>query len=456
MFPFCWTLTLLSLSLLTLSYKGLVHMHTLSVECETFAPKKTQARSSSMALIITLAALIIAAGASREATITSPDSIQDGTYPPEVAGICAASVAVHGYKCQEFEVQTEDGFILSLQRIPEGRGEGGKGARKSPVLIQHGVLVDGMTWFLNSAEEDLPFILAENGFDVWIANTRGTRFCRKHRYLDSSSDEFWNWTWDELVTYDLPAVTSFVRKHTGQKMNYLGHSLGTLIALASFSEGRLVDDLKSAALLCPIAYLNHMTTALGVVAAKAFAGEIGSTFFGLAEFYPKGVDVASFLKVLCAHPGANCYDLLTAITGPNCCINASTIQLFLKNEPQSTSTKNLVHLSQTVRDGVLAKYDFGNPAFNLMHYGTPSPPIYNLSNIPRSFPIFLSYGGLDALSDVHDVQLLLDNLKFHDVDKLSVQFIKDYGHADFVMGVNAKDLVYNAVVSFFKSHMASL
>ncbi|CAM8962522.1 unnamed protein product [Rhodiola kirilowii] len=392
--------------------------------------------------------------AGRVATISSQNPNQDGTYPTEVAGICASSVAVHGYKCQEFEVQTEDGFILSLQRIPEGLHGGGNDARKPPVLIQHGVLVDGMTWFLNRPEEGLPFILAENGFDVWIANTRGTRFCRKHISLDPNTDqEFWNWTWDELVIYDLPAVTSFVSKQTGQKMDYLGHSLGTLIALASVSEGKLMENLKSAALLCPIAYLNHMNTALGVAAANAFAGEIGSTFFGLAEFYPKGVEVASFLKVLCANPGANCYDLLTAITGPNCCINASTIQLFLQNEPQSTSTKNLVHLSQTVRDGGLAKYDFGNPAFNLMHYGMPRPPVYNMSNIPRNFPLFLSYGGMDALSDVHDVQLLLDDLKFHDVDKLSVQFIKDYGHADFIMGVNAKDIVYNAVVAFFKNHV---
>ena len=33
--------------------------------------------------------------------------------------------------------------------------------------------------------------------------------------------------------------------------------------------------------------------------------------------------------------------------GKNCCLNASTVELFLKNEPQSTSTKNLVHLAQS-------------------------------------------------------------------------------------------------------------
>ena len=55
-------------------------------------------------------------------------------------------------------------------------------------------------------------------------------------------------------------------------------SQGTLIALASFSEGRLVDNLKSAALLSPVAYLTHMTTPLGILAARAFVGEVSFSF----------------------------------------------------------------------------------------------------------------------------------------------------------------------------------
>ncbi|KAI8018690.1 Triacylglycerol lipase 2 [Camellia lanceoleosa] len=369
------------------------------------------------------------------------------------AGICSA-VTVHGYRCQEFHVITDDGYILSVQRIPQGRlGSGGGGGKtKQPVLLQHGVLVDGMTWVLNSPDESLAFILADSGFDVWISNTRGTKFSRQHLTLDATNPEFWNWTWDDLVTHDLPVVIDFVFKQTGQKIDYVGHSMGTLVALASFSEGRQINKVKSAALLSPIAYLSHMTTALGNVAAKAFVGEI-TTLFGLAEFNPKGEPVMNFLKALCAQPGVNCYDLLTAITGKNCCLNASTVELFLKHEPQSTATKNLVHLAQTVRDGTLSKYDYGNLFYNVKHYGESRPPLYNLSNIPHNLPLFLSYGGQDALSDVRDVETLLDSLKLHDPDKLSVQYIKDYAHADFIIGVTAKDIVYNQIISFFRHQL---
>lgn len=207
---------------------------------------------------------------------------------------------------------------------------------------------DGVTWLLNSPDRNLPLILADNGFDVWIANTRGTRFSRRHTSMDPSDpvltlytlslqlslflssmclllnelwfetcQKFWNWSWDELVAFDLPAVFDFVYSKTGQKVNYVGHSLvrinvfgifqifcvmenahilvnwisnqghamqhveetmwiwqGTLFALASLSDGKLVDQMKSAALLSPIAYLSHMNTALGVAAAKAFVGEV--------------------------------------------------------------------------------------------------------------------------------------------------------------------------------------
>ncbi|KAG9133656.1 hypothetical protein Leryth_021644 [Lithospermum erythrorhizon] len=202
-----------------------------------------------------------------------------------LGGLCASSVHIHGYKCQEFQVSTDDGYILSMQRIPPHRSssvvgsDGPKTSRLSPpVLLQHGLLVDGMTWLLNSPGQSLAFILADSGFDVWISNIRGTRFSRRHVTLNANiNPEFWDWTWDDLIMNDLPAVINFIFKQTGQKLHYVGHSLGTLMALASFSSGnekQVVDKVKSAALLSPIAYLSHMTTAFGVVAARSFVGEV--------------------------------------------------------------------------------------------------------------------------------------------------------------------------------------
>lgn len=36
---------------------------------------------------------------------------------------------------------------------------------------------------------------------------------------------FWEWSWDELVAYDLPATYQYVHDQAGQKLHYVGHSL---------------------------------------------------------------------------------------------------------------------------------------------------------------------------------------------------------------------------------------
>lgn len=230
------------------------------------------------------------------------------------AGICESAVRPKGYKCQEIEVTTGDGYILGVQRIA-GRWGGGGGGAKQPVLLQHGVLMDGMTWLMNSPEQSLAFILADNGFDVWVTNTRGTQSSRRHVSLPSSDPAYWAWSWDELAANELPTMINLVFKQTGQRLHYVGHSLGTLIALASFSEGRDVDKLRSAALLCPVAYLDHMKTLLGILAARVFLGEILSKLLGLAEFDPRGIDVTKCLDNLCKYPGVNCFDLISSFTG---------------------------------------------------------------------------------------------------------------------------------------------
>lgn len=371
------------------------------------------------------------------------------------AGACALAVAPLGYACEEHEVTTEDGYILGLQRIPRGHGgghgagvAGGWGGAGQPVLLQHGVLVDGMTWLVSSPEESLAYILADHGFDVWIANTRGTRWSRRHASLDPSSRSYWNWSWDDLVVNDMPAMVDYVCSYTRQKPHYVGHSMGTLVALAAFSEGRLVDKMKSAALLTPVAYLSHITTPIGILLARAFAGELIS-FLGVAEFNPTSPPVSNLVRSFCRKPGTNCYDLLKAFTGKNCCLNNSAVDIFLKYEPQPTSTKTIVHLAQTVRDGVLTKYNYMLPHLNIANYGQVKPPAYNMSNIPAEFPLFLSYGGQDSLSDPVDVGLLLDDLRCHDSDRLTVLYLDQFAHADFVIGVCAKDYVYNDVISFF-------
>ena len=60
------------------------------------------------------------------------------------------------------------------------------------------------------------FRLAERGYDVWLGNYRGNTYSRAHISLNADVDAaFWEFTWDEMAKYDLPAELNYVLEKTG-------------------------------------------------------------------------------------------------------------------------------------------------------------------------------------------------------------------------------------------------
>ncbi|KAK7327224.1 hypothetical protein VNO80_31589 [Phaseolus coccineus] len=395
--------------------------------------------------LVSIALLCITTAQGRTNFEATPSSVNDHDF--QIDGICQTAVVTQGYQCEEHEVQTDDGYILSLQRLPAGRS--GQKADKPPVLLQHGLFCDALTWLINGPDEALGFILADNGYDVWISNTRGTKYSRGHRSLGSNDAAFWNWSWDELASYDLPAFVNYVHNNTGQNIHYVGHSLGTLMAFTAFSEGQVFNMLRSAAMLSPIAHMREVNSPIARIFADYYLAH-HLDVIGVHELIPNGEAATKLVEGLCTTLKLDCSNLLAYLTGPNCCLNSTKLNSFLDHGLQSTATKNLIHLSQMIRTGNIAKYDYGNSLQNRQHYGGAFPPPYDFTAIPKEFPLFLSYGGSDMLSEVKGVQLLLNDLKSHVANKLVVLFRKEYAHVDFFMATNVKEVLYDSILSFFQ------
>ncbi|KAL4620008.1 hypothetical protein ACB092_06G123000 [Castanea dentata] len=256
-------------------------------------------------------------------------------------------------------------------------------------------------------------------------------------------EAYWDWTWEQLASDDLPAMYDYIHIQTGQKLYYVGHSLGTLIALAAFSQEKLVNMTKSAALLAPIAYLGQLSSVFGrTIVTIAEVRQI-------KKIYSNSLVVGKLLEGVCVLPLIDCNNVISTLGGPNCCIMPSTVDVLFDHTFQSTSTKNFVHLSQMIRAGNIAEYDYGDESENKARFGQPTPPMYYMTRIPKDIPLFLSYGGKDTLSDVNDVQLLLENLEDHEKDKLVVQYRDYYAHFDFIMAENANRVVYDPLLAFF-------
>ncbi|XP_026430117.1 triacylglycerol lipase 2-like [Papaver somniferum] len=379
----------------------------------------------------------------------TPASAPAPETPLTAGGVCETMVTKAGYKCQEFKVTTKDGYILSLQRVNSGKGNP---KTKEPAFLQHGLFMDGASWFLDSPKESLGFILADNNYDVWVGNTRGTRYSRGHTRLNSLLPQYWDYSWDDMALSDLPAYINFVYKQTKKKINYIGHSQGTIMALASFSLGPKAPDevltkLKAAALLSPVAYLSHMLNPMSRIVAKTIAQECQGAY-AMAEVNMKDERMSAYLGAICKSvQGLNCFDSVSSFTGKNCCLNATSFDKFIANSPQSTSAKNSMHLAQTSNSGKFTKYDYG--LLNMVKYGQLTPPPYPLTNIPKNLPIFISYGVNDALADPQDVEHLLSDMK-HPKNKLEVQKIANYGHLDFIIATNANRIVFKPMIAFLK------
>ena len=63
-------------------------------------------------------------------------------------------VAQQGYMFESYKVLTEDGYVLTLFRVP-GRLDEQQREGKQPVYMQHGLCDDGGTWLFHRRDDSL-------------------------------------------------------------------------------------------------------------------------------------------------------------------------------------------------------------------------------------------------------------------------------------------------------------
>lgn len=358
-------------------------------------------------------------------------------------GLCAQLIQPSGYPCSEHAVQTKDGYLLGLQRV-SSPGRDLRVQRGPPVLLQHGLFMGGDGWFLDSTNQSLGFILADHGFDVWVGNVRGTRWSHGHVSMSEKDKKFWDWSWQQMALYDLSAMIHYISSVTDSKVFVVGHSQGTIMSLAAFTEPNIAKDVAGAALLCPISYLGHVSSQFVLRLVSMHLDQM-LLAMGIHQLNFKSNVGTQILDSICdGH--ADCNNMLSSITGKNCCFNDSRVDFYLEYEPHPSSSKNLHHLFQMIRKGRFAKYDYGRWR-NMKEYGQPEPPNFDLTKIPGSLKLWMGYGGNDALADVTDFQQTIGELQ----SKPELLYLENYGHLDFLLSVKAKEDVYDNMIGFFRS-----
>jgi lysosomal acid lipase/cholesteryl ester hydrolase len=67
-----------------------------------------------------------------------------------------------------------------------------------------------MSFVVNDEDKAPAFYFANRGYDVWLGNFRGNRYTINHVSLDVESAKFWDFSFDEMVNFDLKDMVSYV------------------------------------------------------------------------------------------------------------------------------------------------------------------------------------------------------------------------------------------------------
>lgn len=107
--------------------------------------------------------------------------------------------------------------------------------------------------------------MADEGYDVWMGNARGSRYSRHHIKFNpdggrSDRKSFWSFSWHEIGVIDLPTMIDYVLAHTEfPRIQYIGHSQGTTAFFVMCSERPEYNDkiiLMHA--LAPVAFASNI------------------------------------------------------------------------------------------------------------------------------------------------------------------------------------------------------
>lgn len=370
-----------------------------------------------------------------------------------------------GYRLEEHFVETEDGYVLALYRIPSRH-------KAPPLLLFHGLLDSSATWVLNYPSQSLGFILADAGYDVWMSNSRGNAFSRNHTGFSPESAEFWDFSFDDMADFDVPAVLSYVLKTTAcSKVAIVAHSQGSSQLFASLSgkHATLSRQISLFVALGPAVFVHYVTSIPLILLAEMQADQIFN-MMGQHEFLPARKATADIFEAVCERQPSACASIITAICGFNeNNINMTRLPLYVEYAPSGTSVKNMAHWAQLVRGKggphgpTFARYDYGQDCFstasglprncNQRMYGTSTPPLFNVSSI-TGVPIAIFSGAQDRLADIIDVKDLVDALNVGG-SLVHFQMEMSFEHIDFTWGLSSATKIYPVILKLLAEYHAA-
>ncbi|KAH8314238.1 hypothetical protein KR074_004602, partial [Drosophila pseudoananassae] len=367
------------------------------------------------------------------------------------------TISSHNFPGEKHQVVTTDGYILTLFRIPYSSTLHNEKLPKKIVFLQHGILGSSDSWLLTGPQYALPYVLSNSGYDVWLGNSRGNLYGRRHKNLSPEKEKFWQFTFHELGVYDLPAQIDYVLNITRQgQLQFVAHSLGGTEFLVMLSENPQYNRFfRSVHLLAPLVFCTHARSKIWSMVAKAAP-------LLTDEEYSASSLTSSVMNMICKNAISSlCQNIMLVLIGGLSSHITDVSILRWKNsscqrypsqkikpsiasvEFTGVSTRLMKHFAQVYESGHFAKYSYGK-AENMKKYGRVTPPDYILRNVMPAGLFYVYQSGTDDLVSNEDLNhLTTAGLNF--IERRVP--VAKWNHMDYVFAKEAEKVIYHQIVT---------
>ncbi|XP_031765303.2 lipase 1-like isoform X2 [Galleria mellonella] len=346
-----------------------------------------------------------------------------------------------------------------LMLIPHGRDQNNESDPTRPVVLaMHGLISSSADFITQGPNVSLGYILAESGYDVWLANARGNYYSRANLYLDPDdrrNQDFWRFSWDEIGNIDIPTIVDYILELTGHsKLHYIGHSQGcTSFFVLNSLRPEYNEKFISFQGLAPAAFFVYNEVPFNkVISPYEAVTQLASEKLGFSEILGNRAAFTWFATRYCKE-GDIFHDLCVYLLmdGDIDYFNTTLSPVFLGHMPAGSSIRQVNHYAQCVNIKEFRRYDHHRPILNIETYDRPVAPLYNLSQVTA--PVYLHYSFGDVTTDYRDVLHLAERLP--NVAGMHLIQRSTFSHRDYLWATDAKVQVYNKLIQLMREAEAN-
>ncbi|CAK9440457.1 uncharacterized protein LODBEIA_P45570 [Lodderomyces beijingensis] len=346
-------------------------------------------------------------------------------------------VSLFGYDIETRIVTTKDKYLLSVHRI---KGRKPREPNGKVIYLHHGLLMCSEIWVtMLEKYQNLPFILYDLGYDVWMGNNRGNKYSQKHLFYDLDSTEYWNFSLDEFAIFDIPNTIDYILNATKKKkLTYIGFSQGSAQAFASVSVNSDLNEKVDQLIAISPATTPHGLNSKFLDMLLKSSPNVTYLLFSRKVLMPSCI---FWQKIMYPPLFDTVIDAANYMLFNWKALNISKMQKLSSYAHlySTTSVKCVVHWFQVMSSKNFQMYHDVSPALSGLN-----PISYPLKNI--QIPIHLIYGTTDSLVDIN---VMKRQLPAH-----TTTFpVENHEHLDNLWSTEVYDSVFKQVLTYLQQDL---